>query len=61
MERSMHEIAAELMETISECGLDPETGIPNVSDTRVLNDFSLIAILSLMYPNPDIAEVVMSN
>ena len=49
------------METIDECGLDPETGIPNVLDTGILNDFSLIAILSLMYPNPDIAEVVMSN
>lgn len=61
MERSLHEIAAELMETINECGLDRETGIPNVSDRGVLNDFALIAILSLMYPNPDIAEVVMCN
>jgi hypothetical protein len=61
MERSLHEIAAELMETINECGLDPETGIPNVGDRGILNDFALIAILSLMYPNPDIAEVVMCN
>lgn len=49
------------METIDECGLNPETGIPNVEDWGVLNDFALIAILSLMYPNPDIAEVMMSN
>jgi len=61
MERSLHEIAAELMQVIDQCGLDPETGIPNVGDPGILNDFSLIAILSLMYPNPDIAEVVMSN
>lgn len=50
-----------MIETIEEYGLDPETGIPNVLDTGILNDFSLVAILSLMYPNPDIAEVVMSN
>ena len=61
MSRSLQEIAEQLMETIEECGLDPETGIPNVLDTGILNDFSLIAILSLMYPNPDIAELVMSN
>ena len=61
MNRSLQEIAEQLMETIDECGLDPETGIPNVCDTGILNDFSLIAILSLMYPNPEIAEEVMSN
>jgi hypothetical protein len=61
MERSLQEIAEQLIETIEECGLNPETGIPNVEDWGVLNDFALIAILSLMYPNPDIAEVMMSN
>lgn len=61
MERSLYEIAAQLMETIDECGIDRQTGIPNVSDRGVLNDFALIAILSGMYPDPDTAEMVMRN
>ena len=60
MSRSLEEIAEQVMEMIDEHGWTDE-GVPNYQDRDALNDFSLIAILSKMYPDPETAEIMMSN
>jgi hypothetical protein len=60
MERSLMEIAAEVVAAIEEHGWI-ENGVPNLQNQSALNDFALVAILSGMYPDPNTAEAVMGN